>query len=776
MRCLLVSFFIVLSTSTTLIAQITILNHDAEVWGRDQVVDGKLDSIYSSSGILRLNSREIAFSVESGDSSFSVPVKLDEGVNRMTVQVDSIFSRTLSLTLGYKIRPEIFAYARAAGRSIDLIAHIIANPDSMLPAFKWSADPDNPYPLSIRNEMDALAYSSIPESAPDGEYYFDLEITRVTGEKVRARTYVTCGQGEVVPFNMKTDHAAWIDSAVIYQITPYNFVPNGDYYAITAKLSELRDLGINTIYLQPVYQTYYYGQGYDITNYFKLRQDYGPESALRSLISRAKELGMRVLFDFVANHSSIRHPYAVHSSQNGSNSHYYDYYQRNLDNAPYAMHYTRYSGFINYFWNELPNLNYNNPEVRRWISEACVYWVENFDIDGYRFDAIWGVNARRPEFMQDLRVRLKTIKPEILLLGEDKATWPASFDERFDAAYDWMPEESWVSHWSWQYDYNPNANPTVFLHPSKSSRAGMLDAALTNNGNGFHERAIVLRFMENNDTQRFILHHGADRTKMAATMLFALDGIPMMYQGQEIGFNTHPYQTNGVFLTNQSIASLDTRGLIPFYKKLIRIRRENPELASGNRTRMQISPGGTVYAFRRWSKDHNSFVVLNMGDTQVSATLQIPYQELGLDTMMTWYLTDLIGGTWHRGSLPELSQVYLDLQPYSTQILHLGEVPLDIEYLATDNAVKPGIFELQQNYPNPFNPETTIPFLLPERGNIILKIFDILGRQVARQEEHALAGGPHEIRFDGSRLASGVYFYSLQFGGKELRKKMILLR
>src|SRR5690606_12829059 len=119
---------------------------------------------------------------------------------------------------------------------------------------------------------------------------------------------------------------------------------------------------------------------------------------------------------------------------------------------------------------------------------------------------------------------LKRVKPEILLLGEDKATRAETFDRRFDAAFDWYPEEGWVSHWTWQPWYSESGNPTIFneLGSSENARAGLLRDALTNRGNGWAEGAKVLRFMENNDTHRFIATHDLARTKMAAAMLFSL--------------------------------------------------------------------------------------------------------------------------------------------------------------------------------------------------------------------------------------------------------------
>lgn len=244
--------------------------------------------------------------------------------------------------------------------------------------------------------------------------------------------------------------------AVIYGIKPSGFVENSTYDHITDKLSEIKELGINTIWLQPVFKTKLGGQGYDVIDFFSLREDLGSASQLKNLINKAHGLNIRVLFDFVPNHTSIEHPYAKDIILHRDASVYYDYYQHEFDNAPYSSFYHRdSSGFIYYFWKNLVNLNYNNEEVRNMIIDACVYWVKEFDIDGYRFDAVWAVNARAPEFGKKLRTALKAVKPDILMLAEDKGWDENVYSKGFDAAYDWTNDTAWVSHWSWQYEYHP---------------------------------------------------------------------------------------------------------------------------------------------------------------------------------------------------------------------------------------------------------------------------------------------------------------------------------
>jgi cyclomaltodextrinase / maltogenic alpha-amylase / neopullulanase len=567
---------------------IEILKRDATVWAREQTINGKLVGFFESNVTLNLNGITINSSVNSSDSSFSVPVILNEGLSAIVITANSVTSDTLKLTLGYNIRPEVYAYANVNGRDITLRGSVIENPDTSSLSFLWIEDENNPAPVLIINETDTIASFSLATDVPLGEYYFNLYTYSSKGDTVKSRTYITVDSNEVRPFLIKYDYAAWIDSAIIYEITPYIFA-NGnqnndnDFNSIKNKIPDFVRLGVNTIWLQPVYSTFGGGQGYDITNYFNIRSDLGTEEELRELIQTAKANSLRVMFDFVPNHSSIRHPYAQETILYDTLSHYYDFYLRKFDNADYSQHYNLHpQGFIYYFWTDLPIINHDNPEVQKWLIEAAKHWIEKFDIDGYRFDAVWGMNARTPDFAKNLRLAIKRLKPEFLMLAEDKATWPSVFEERFDVAYDWYPEENWVSHWVWQYDFSSNSNPTIFNSGGVNNRSSMLRNSLNNNGNGYHPDAKVLRFLENNDTYPFIQHHGLERTKMAAALLFSLDGIPLMYNGQEIGKTGHPYKTDFIFYPGFPLDYSDQYNLFDYYQRLIELRKLLPALMSDN--------------------------------------------------------------------------------------------------------------------------------------------------------------------------------------------------
>lgn len=761
--------------------QIVIHKHDAVVWGTDQIINGKLVNFTNSEGIVHLNGEESVFTIN--DDEFSIPITIGEGLNTVLIEVmnqDSpVFSDTLKLTLGYNIQPEISASITIEGSTVNLIGEVLENPDNSDIVFEWAADENNPVYTLIQNAEDLVTSTILDFSNPLGEYYFNLYGYTSNGDTLKARTFCTLDSNQIRAFNIKTDYAAWIDSAIIYEITPYTFVIGGGSFKVVKNtIPDLIRLGINTIWIQPVFKTKS-GQGYDIINYFEVRPDLGTRQDLRELVQTAKANGLRVMFDFVPNHSSIDHPYARETVEYGEDSHYWNFYQREKDNVFYSIHYHYNGDFIYYFWDELPNLNFNNPEVEKWISEAVMYWIKEFDIDGYRFDAVWGVNARKPDFIQNLRLQIKRYKPEFFMLGEDKATRSSAFDERFDAAFDWFPEENWVSHWVFQWDYTEQGDRTIFNFPNEASRSSMLRDALTNYGTGFADNAKILRCIGNNDIPHFITYHGVKRTKMAAALIFTLNGIPLIYNGQEVGKEGHPYYISWIFYGGGfGIDYDDPHNFFPYYQRLIEIRKNMHALSSDKYEEVAVSPSSSVFGFRRWDNSQNIFTVLNMASSSAQVTVNLPVDDVILDSGKTYYLTELITGEVISGVKEELRTVSLLMPEYNTKVFLLADSAYQVTGINSGFASKemPMDFQLHQNYPNPFNPSTIISYSLPESGKVVIKMFDALGREVKELVNGYESAGVHKIKLNAGDFATGVYFYRVQYQDNVETKKMILLK
>ncbi len=651
-------------------ASIILDTKDAVVWLPEQTISGKISGFNSDKIKWHLNNTSgYAEVAKDGSFNFSVLLKPKENIIWVEDVSSSKTSDTIHYTLGYTPLPEVIPFATIKNNIATLDLKITNNPYNSPLTFHWNST-KSPASVSIDHASNQKATVKIPST--NGEYFFSVTVY-AGNDSVVYKTFVTRTDKGLQAFNIFTQHAQWIDSAIIYEITPYKFVHDGQYDDITKKLPEIKSLGINTIWLQPVYATHDGEQGYDIIDYFSLRPDLGTEEQLARLIKTAKNLNLRVMFDFVPNHTSIHHPYAKDVIEFGEKSHYYNFYQHTNDFAQYSSDYTFDSlGFVHYFWKNLVNLNYNNPEVQQYILEAMKYWLTKFDLDGYRLDAMWALNARDSSFGKRLQATLKSIKPDILLLAEDKGARRIVYKEGYDAAYDWRADTSWISSWSWATDYSRLHDPTIFNYNNPEKRSLLLNKALFS-GDTNHLR---FRFLENNDVQRFISEHGLKRTKMAAVLLFSLPGIPMIYDGQEIGFQRKPYTNISIFKSDQTIQSLDSDRLFTYYKQLTSLRLKYDALRSNHMQALPVTPA-TMYTLDRSANNQHIFVVINLGED--SATAKIDISSLQTSCCGNSYVDLLNGEIFHADE----NETYLNIPmgPYTTKLLLINEsaIPLALD-------------------------------------------------------------------------------------------------
>jgi cyclomaltodextrinase / maltogenic alpha-amylase / neopullulanase len=386
----------------------------------------------------------------------------------------------------------------------------------------------------------------------------------------------------------------WIDEAVVYGVIPRRF-GDGGLASVRERLPYLAGLGVTALWLAPIMQAPEGDYGYAVTDYFALRPapDGGTEEDLRALVSEARGHGIRVLLDMVPNHTSDQHPWYRDAQAKGQASPYWDWYDR--DTAGAATYY--------FDWSDLPNLNFDRPEVRRTISDAFAYWVREFDVDGYRVDACWGVRDRRPDYWPELRAELQRLKPDVCLIAEASRHEPYWYESGFDAAYDWTTE---LGHWAWEGVFDAESIPAA-LH--ERITAG-----------GYRPDQLVFRFLDNNDTgARFLTRYGHGLTRVAATLLLTLPGVPCVYTGSESGAEYEPYRDP------EPISFDDRAGLHDHYRCLIGLRRELPALRSREWHPFAPDGGDQVYAYGRTSPDGDPVVVvLNFGDRHRSVALPLP--------------------------------------------------------------------------------------------------------------------------------------------------------
>jgi cyclomaltodextrinase / maltogenic alpha-amylase / neopullulanase len=523
----------------------------------------------------------------------------------------------------------------APARSAPIVAH------------RWRSVPGNPQPLTTADGAmlgdTPIASEEVLLRMPgiDGEYKVALQVTDALGRTDQSTAKFLVEHGKARPAELAEERPVWLDGAVVYGVVPFFFGPRG-FDDVTVRLDAIKDLGATVLWLSPITATEEGDFGYAVTDHFALRDAFGTEQDLRELITAADARGLRVIMDFVPNHTSEQHPYYLSAEQRGPASPYYDFYDRDA-----AGRVTTYFG-----WENLKNLNYDDPEVQRYMVEAFAYWVREFGIDGFRADAAWGVRERAPEFWPRLRDELKRIDPDLLLLAEASAQDPYYDIVGFDAAYDWTNR---LGEWAWRDAFEDGASTAARLRAALiESRTLEADAPMPRSG------ALVFRFLNNNDTgERFVARYGVARTRLAATMLLTLPGLPLLYTGDEVGAEFEPYDEAPV------LSWTDSHRLREHYARLVALRRDHAVLRSERLDILETSHPESVLAYMRPGdqREDDIIVLLNYGPKPVRAAL--PLRAL----MGTASLMDLLSGA----AIPIASEMpAIDLPGWSARVLRRG--------------------------------------------------------------------------------------------------------
>jgi glycosidase len=600
-----------------------------DVWAWEKRLTGTCPGCPPDAVIaLRIND-DLVPTVRDGDT-FSATVKLQPGDNRVvavaTVPNSPLLeSAPVVHTVRLTPRPTariILTFSDDAVTMVGTSSEPSEFDGAAITAFRWTARADNPSSLWIG--YDSTGHADVQLPKVDGEYYFSLTVEDRAGRTDTATSYVVVEKGRVRIPDPVSDNAAWIAPATIYGVVPRLF-GSPPIPSVTQRLTDLEDLGIAALWLSPINTTIPQYFGYEVKDYFAVRADYGTLDDVRELVAAAHARGIRVLMDFVPNHTSEQHPYFVDAKQHGPASQYYDFYDRNEGGGP--THY--------FTWTHLPNLNYDNPEVRRFITEASTFWVRDVGIDGFRVDVAWGIKERYPDFWREWSGEINRIKPDALLIAEASARDPFYMANGFDAAYDWTDE---LGHWAWG-----DAFASVTL------MGDAMEAVLTDDGAGYPPDSLVFHFLNNNDTgARFISTYGLDFYRASAAMLLTLPGLPCVYTGDEIGAQYEPYgQLDPIDWT-------DSHGLRQYFRQLISLRRDYASLHSREWLRLPAEPATPLYAFLRTAGEPNSpvLVVINFSAADLDAAITVPMKYPSLANAQT--VTDLMTndvlpvseGTW----------------------------------------------------------------------------------------------------------------------------------
>lgn len=389
--------------------------------------------------------------------------------------------------------------------------------------------------------------------------------------------------------------AAWADEwfmeGPIYEVFVRNFTPEGTLAAMIPRLSELSRLGIKTIWLMPIHpvgevsRKGELGSPYSVRDFYAVNPRFGTKDDLRALVDAAHELDMRVILDMVANHTAWDHPWVTEHP---------DWYTTNA------------AGEIippNEDWTDVADLNFDNQEMRREMRAVLRYWVQEFDIDGYRADVAWGVPT---DFWAEAIAELESIKDVFMLAeAEDQALLEAGFD----AIY------GWESH---------HETKRVF-------RGGDVNAYLryvAQEAADFPEE-VLMQFTTNHDETSWddtpiAIFGGPQAARAAAVVAYSQPGVPLIYNGQEVGSRAR----QNLFVRDP----IDWSGgeeFRSFYDSFFEIWRSSEALRYGGLATIEQASNLKVYAISRLTDSEEVVVLVNLRDRPRTF---VPAYDLGVFT------------------------------------------------------------------------------------------------------------------------------------------------
>jgi len=389
------------------------------------------------------------------------------------------------------------------------------------------------------------------------------------------------------PEAFRVEHPEWILNATIYEVNVRQYTPEGTFKAFENHLPRLKELGVDILWFMPIHpigelnRKGSLGSYYSVRDYKGINPEFGNIEDFKSLVSKAHEMGMKVIIDWVANHTShdavlvTDHP---------------EWYVRDSTGKLVSP----------FDWSDVAKLDYSKPELHKYIIDAMKYWIQDVNIDGFRCD----VAAEVPtDFWNAARKELDMIKPVFMLAEASKLEL---LEYAFDVDYDW----------DLHHKMNQVAKGKETVVEFEKS---MLNTIAT-----YPKNAIRLNFITNHDENSWNgteFERMGESVKTFAALSFVIPGIPLIYSGQEVGLNKRL-----LFFEKDEIKWNDSLSLTPFYKKLVELKKNSKVLAAGiggaDIVRVLSSNDSSVFAFTRSNEAEKIFSIFNLSSKEQTITLQ----------------------------------------------------------------------------------------------------------------------------------------------------------
>ncbi|MFZ9387729.1 MAG: alpha-amylase family glycosyl hydrolase [Chitinophagaceae bacterium] len=397
----------------------------------------------------------------------------------------------------------------------------------------------------------------------------------------------------------------WAHWTNIYEVNLRQYTEAGTFRAFSGELPRLKEMGVHTIWLMPVTpiseknRKGTLGSYYACSDYTSINPEFGNPEDFRDLVNRAHELGFKLIIDWVANHTGWDHRWTREHP---------GYYKTDPATGDFQVA----SGM-----EDIIELDFSNPGLRKAMIDAMAFWVREYDIDGFRCDLAFWVQL---DFWLEARPVLDAVKP-LLWLGEFDELDHPQYSEAFDASYTW----TWMHRTEEFY----------------KGKAGLEDLKrILNRYDDLGDRSMRAWFTSNHDENSWNgteFEKYGDMAALLAVFSCTWNGIPLLYSGQEV-----PNTKRLAFFERDPIVWTGHNRLHGFYRALLGLRNNHPALHGGDpavRTfRVKTSEPEKVFAFRRQSGTREVLVLLNFSSEKIDRVVTG-------DSDIGGRFTDLFSGT-----------------------------------------------------------------------------------------------------------------------------------
>ena len=377
-------------------------------------------------------------------------------------------------------------------------------------------------------------------------------------------------------------HPAWIQQGNIYEVNVRQYTPEGTFAAFAQHIERLKEMGVQTLWFMPIQpigklgRKGVLGSYYAISDYRSVNPEFGTMEDWKSLVNKIHAAGMKVIIDWVPNHTAPDHPWVT--------THPEFYIRDSITGIPVHQPGTD--------WTDTRKLDFKNAQITDSMIAVMKYWVTETGIDGYRCDHAQGQGKA---FWEKCNAELRALKKNILMLAEAEDSWV--YDAGFNMSYGWK-----------------------FFHKMVDVAAGKrpafaLDSVLREWDSSFTSSALFLHFTSNHDENSwnkadYGTMPGASHAPFAVLTQTVKQSVPLIYSGQEV-----PVLEPIPFFSKDTIefTKLERAG---FYKTLLHLRKSNSALAANaSFKKLRTSNDAAIYAFEREKDGNMVMVILNLTGT-----------------------------------------------------------------------------------------------------------------------------------------------------------------